>query len=145
MSVDMSLAMTKSEREEFLKAVRVGVVSMNRDNAGPLTAPIWYGYEGEEVWFITGADSQKGKLMQMGDRISMVAQTETAPYQYVSVEGPIVSREPASNERDTKPMAIRYLGETAGTAYAAQSSEAGQVLVKMKPEKWLTVDYSKAG
>lgn len=140
----MSLAMSKADRERFLADLHVGVVSMNRKDAGPLSAPIWYAYEDGVVWFTTGAESRKGKLMQLGERISMVAQTEAAPYQYVSVEGPIVAREAVDAERDIRPMAIRYLGEKHGNAYADASGAAGNILVKMQPEKWLTVDYSLA-
>lgn len=139
----MSLAMSKEVREAFLADLHVGVVSMNRQTLGPLSAPIWYAYSDGVVWFTTGAESRKGKLMQLGDRISLVAQTESAPYQYVSVEGPIVAREPAVLERDIRPMAIRYLGEAAGNQYADHSSGEGNVLIKMLPEKWLTVDYSQ--
>tara|TARA_R110002111_G_scaffold180743_2_gene246326 strand:- start:96 stop:524 length:429 start_codon:yes stop_codon:yes gene_type:complete len=138
----MSLAMSKVDREKFLADLHVGVVSMNRVDAGPLSAPIWYIYENDLIWFTTGAQSRKGKLMQVGDRISMVVQTESAPYQYVSVEGPIVAREAVDLERDVRPMAIRYLGDKQGNGYADASSTSGSVLVKMKPEKWLTVDYS---
>ncbi len=140
----MSLAMSKAEREQFLAELHVGVVSMNRPELGPLSAPIWYAYEDGVVWFTTGGGSRKGELMQLGERISLVAQTETAPYCYVSVEGPIVAREPAVLERDIRPMAIRYLGEAAGNNYADHSSDEGNVLIKLKPEKWLSVDYGKA-
>lgn len=139
----MSLAMSKAEREAFLADLRVGVVSMNRESLGPLSAPIWYAYDDGQIWFTTGAESRKGKLMQPGSRISLVVQTETAPYRYVSVEGPITVREPAVLERDIRPMAIRYLGEAAGNQYADHSSDAGNVLIKMQPEKWLSVDYGK--
>ncbi len=140
----MSLAMNKADRERFLADLHVGVVSMNRKDAGPLSAPIWYAYEDGVVWFTTGVESRKGKLMQLGERISMVAQTETAPYQYVSVEGPIVAREAVDTERDMRPMAIRYLGEKHGNAYADAFGAAGNILVRMQPEKWLTVDYGLA-
>ncbi len=139
----MSLAMSKAEREVFLADLHVGVVSVNRKAEGPLSAPIWYIYEDGLVWFSTGAESLKGRLMNVGDRISMVAQTEHPPYQYVSVEGPIVAREGMDVERDIKPMAIRYLGEEMGTSYAEGSAGEGSVVIRMKPEKWLTVDYSK--
>ena len=79
----MSLSMSKQQREQFLADLHVGVVSMNRKEHGPLSAPIWYDYVDGLVGFTTGQDSRKGKLMQIGDRISMVAQSETAPYQYV--------------------------------------------------------------
>lgn len=144
----MSLAMTKSERETFLAALHVGVLSIEDPGRGPLTAPIWYMYEpGGELRVITDRDSRKGKLLGVGKRISLVAQTETAPYQYVSVEGPVVSVEPADRTRDTLPMAQRYLGEELGRQYVAATGDArearGSVVVRMRPERWLTVDYTK--
>ena len=94
----MSLAMTKDERERFLAALHVGVISMEDPGRGPLSVPIWYSYQpGGELWVITDRDSRKGKLLAVGKRISLVAQTETAPYQYVSVEGPIVTVEPLAS------------------------------------------------
>ncbi len=140
----MSLAMTRAEREKFLADLHVGVVSANRQGEGPLSAPIWYMYEDGVVWFSTGAESRKGQIMNVGDRISMVVQSEQAPYQYVSIEGPIESRDPVELDRDIRPMAIRYLGEVQGNQYADASSEAGSVVIRMRPEEWLTVDYRKA-
>jgi len=144
----MSLAMTKDEREKFLAALHVGVISMEDPGRGPLTVPIWDMYEpGGELWVITDRDSRKGKLLKSGKRISLVAQTETAPYQYVSVEGPIVTVEPSHRDRDTLPMAQRYLGEELGRQYVAATSDereaSGSIVVRMRPERWLTVDYTK--
>jgi nitroimidazol reductase NimA-like FMN-containing flavoprotein (pyridoxamine 5'-phosphate oxidase superfamily) len=144
----MSLAMTKDEREKFLAALHVGVISMEDPGRGPLTVPIWYMYEpGGELWVITDRDSRKGKLLKAGKRISLVAQTETAPYQYVSVEGPIVTVEPSHRDRDALPMAQRYLGEELGRQYVAATSDErearGSIVVRMRPERWLTVDYKK--
>jgi nitroimidazol reductase NimA-like FMN-containing flavoprotein (pyridoxamine 5'-phosphate oxidase superfamily) len=144
----MSLAMTKDERQAFLAALHVGVISMDDPGRGPLTAPIWYDYEpGGELWVITDRTSRKGKLLQLGKRISLVAQTEAVPYQYVSVEGPIVSIEPADPTRHTLPMAQRYLGEELGRQYVAATSgereASGSVVVRVRPGRWLTVDYKK--
>ncbi len=88
----MSLATSEHERQEFLAAVHVGVISIERADGPPLTVPIWYGYEpGGLVWIITAAESLKGRLLNAARRFSLCAQTEEPPfYKYVSVEGPIV-------------------------------------------------------
>lgn len=87
----MSLTMTKEEREAFLADVHVGVISVAEDGHGPLTVPVWYSYEpGGEVRIITARRSRKGRLLERAGRFSLCAQTETPPYKYVSVEGPIV-------------------------------------------------------
>ncbi len=143
----MSLKMSKTEREKFLAELHVGVISIAEEGRGPLCAPIWYEYEpGGELWILTGRDSRKGRLLQEAGRFSLVAQTETPPYQYVSVEGPITSIEKPDLERHERPMAHRYLGQEFGDSYIESTrtdSNADSILVRMRPERWLTTDYSK--
>ena len=144
----MSLAMTRPERESFLAGVHVGVISLSQEGRGPLTVPIWYGYQpGGELWFVTERDSRKGKLLSSGTRLSLCAQTESLPYKYVSVEGPITSIDPADVERDTRPLAHRYLGTELGDQYIEQTqsgdASAESVVVRMRAERWLSVDYAK--
>jgi PPOX class probable F420-dependent enzyme len=144
----MSLAMTRSEREAFLAGVHVGVLSIAEEGRGPLTVPIWYGYEpGGELRLVTERGSRKGRLLTRAKRVSLCVQTETPPYQYVSVEGPLVALEDAEVERDVRPLARRYLGRELGDRYveATGGTEArgGSVLVRVRPERWLSVDYRK--
>src|ERR671919_542328 len=143
----MSLTMTKEEREAFLADVHVAVISVADDGHGPLLVPIWYSYEpGGEVRIITGRASRKGKLPERAGRFSLCVQTETPPYKYVSVEGPIIAIEPADLERHLRPLAHRYLGAEMGDRYIEETrdepEQAENVLVRMRPERWLTVDYA---
>ena len=140
----MSLTMSSSERESFLSDLHVGIISIPRATKGPLTVPIWYDYQpGGEVWVITDTDSIKGKLLAKASRISLCAQTEAAPYQYVSVEGPFTTR--PSSQEELLAMAIRYLGEEQGQVYAENSAGggAGSIIVSIVPETWFSVDYNK--
>jgi len=142
----MSLAMTREEREQFLADVHVGIISIQEDGRGPLTVPIWYMYEpGGDVVVVTGAQSRKGKLLEKAGRFSLCAQTETPPYRYVTVEGPVVSAEPTDVEKDTRPLAHRYLGPDLGDSYLEATAEqnAGSLTYRMRPARWLTVDYAK--
>jgi PPOX class probable F420-dependent enzyme len=142
----MSLAMTKQEREAFLAGVHVGVLSVAEPGRGPLAVPVWYAYDpGGELRVVTGRASRKGRLLTRSDRVSLCAQTETAPYRYVSVEGPVVGLEDADVERDLRPLARRYLGPEMGDRYieSTRSEHADNVLVRMRPERWLTADFAK--
>ena len=146
----MSLKMSRAEREQFLADVHVGIISIADPGRGPLTAPIWYDYEpGGELWVITAQSSRKGRLLETIDRFSLCAQTEVAPYKYVSVEGSIASIRPSDFESDERAMAHRYLGAEFGESYleatggAAARAEEVQLRVAMRPERWLTTDYSK--
>ena len=141
----MSLAMTKDEREAFLADLHVGIISIREDGRGPLTVPIWYSYQpGGEIGIITARASRKGKLLERARRFSLCAQTETPPYKYVSVEGPIVAVEAADLERHRRPLARRYLGVELGDRYIERTrGDVGSALFRMRPERWFTVDYAK--
>ena len=143
----MSLAMNKEEREAFLAATRIGIVSIDEPGRGPCTVPVWYQYApGGEVVFATGESSKKAELLKSASRISFCVQTETAPYSYVSVEGP-VTQGPANYAEHIEEMAVRYLGPEMGQGYLQAThpgkSVEGTVLVRMKPERWWSVDYGK--
>jgi nitroimidazol reductase NimA-like FMN-containing flavoprotein (pyridoxamine 5'-phosphate oxidase superfamily) len=145
----MSLTMTTGEREAFLAGVHVGIIAIPEDGRGPLTVPIWYIYEpGGDVRIVTGKASRKGRLLAVAGRFSLCVQTEELPYKYVSVEGPIVSIEPADRERDRRPLAHRYLGVEVGDRYIESTRDdpeyADNVVIRMRPERWLTTDYAKA-
>ena len=136
--------MKLQEKQNFLADLHVGVLSLNETSAGPLTVPIWYDYEpGKELWFLTGLNSRKGKILKEGIRLSLVAQSEDPPYKYVSIEGPVTSIVEA-NKDDLLRMAVRYLGTIAGKQYTENSNGSGGVLVRVKPERWLAVDYGKS-
>lgn len=141
------LRMSEAEREAFLAALHVGVLGVERADGPPLVLPVWYSYEaGGEVIVLTSASSLKGRLAAAAGRASLVAQREDLPYKYVSVEGPIeIDELGADSHDDVEPMAIRYLGEDMGKGYAAASTATDEIRIRLRPERWWTADYSKAG
>jgi nitroimidazol reductase NimA-like FMN-containing flavoprotein (pyridoxamine 5'-phosphate oxidase superfamily) len=146
----MSLAMTRQERERFLADLHVGIISIAEEGRGPLTVPVWYSYEpGGDLRIVTGRTSRKGRLLAGAGRFSLCAQTEAPPYKYVSVEGRIVAIDPVDRDRDVRPLAHRYLGAEAGERYMQTTRDdpayRDNVLVRMRPERWLTSDYAKMG
>ena len=143
----MSLAMTREEREAFLAEVHVAIISIPESGRGPLTVPVWYAFvpEGEiHIW--TGGSSRKAELLRRAGRFSVCVQQETPPYKYVNAEGP-VTIESIQLERDLRPLVHRYLGLEEGEQFiqrlGGESAGTGDILVRMKPERWLSEDYSK--
>ncbi len=144
----MTLAMSKLEREAFLSEVHVAIISIPETGRGPLTVPVWYAYDpaGEfRVW--TGGNSRKAFLLQKRKRISICVHQETVPYKYVSAEGPVISTEPIRLDQELRPLVYRYLSKEAGDQFieslGGDKAGTGDILVRMKPERWLSEDYSK--
>src|SRR5436309_3309010 len=83
-----SLSMSRSQREAFLAGTHVAILSVADGARGPLTLPVWYRYEPDAaVRFVTGAASRKLGTIKKAGRVTLCVQTETAPYEYVTVEG----------------------------------------------------------
>jgi PPOX class probable F420-dependent enzyme len=119
-------------------------VSVSQEGRGPLAVPVWYEYEpGGDIHFTTGNSTRKVKLLRRFGRCSMCVQTETSPYQYVSVEGPVVEIRPADIKIELRRIARRYLGEREGDDYIEEYTPDDDVMVVVRPEHWYSADYSK--
>ncbi len=140
----MPPSMSRAEREEFLAGVHVWVLSVaSGDGRGPLTIPVWYTYQpGGTVNVSTGRSTRKARAIQAAGRFSLCAQDERPPYKYVTVEGPATIEE--SNASERLELARRYLGPEGGDAFvAANPGRADDAIIRMTPERWISVDYGQ--
>lgn len=134
--------MTSDEREKFLSDVRVGVIAVERGDRAPLSVPIWYGYRpGGDVLLWTESASLKHRLIKEAGRFAITAQDEQPPYRYVTAEGDVTGIDPAQ-DAVVREIAIRYLGEAEGNAFTDQNLTPTSVIIRMRPQRWLSFDYS---
>jgi len=144
----VTLTMTTAEREEFLAGLHVAVLGVDEPGRGPLIIPVWYSYApGGTVNVVTGGQSVKAQLLRAAGRFSLCVQSESMPYRYVSVEGPITALDERVSEEERRALAQRYLGAEGGDLSVASTAEqaAGSVAFRMTPVRWHTTDYGKLG
>ncbi|RVW09742.1 pyridoxamine 5'-phosphate oxidase [Prescottella agglutinans] len=135
--------MSDNEREEFLADLHVGVIAAERDGRAPLAVPIWYHYlPGGEILVWTERGTVKERLIRASGRFSLCAQQEAPPYRYVSVEGPATFQDEVT-PADIRPLVRRYLPDAEAEAFIGESFNDRAVVIRMRPERWFTVDYGK--
>lgn len=137
-------AFTESESQEFLAAKHVAVLSIDAaDGRPPASAPIWYDYSpGGNIRISTGGSTRKAKLIKQAGAVTLVVQREDPPYQYVAVEGTVVDATTPTPSDVQEAIAIRYLGEEAGRAFAREVENPQSVLFTIRPDRWLSADFS---
>lgn len=140
----MPRELTESERQEFLAATHVAVLSVAAaDGRPPASVPIWYDYTpGGDIRISTGSSARKAKLIERAGAVTIVVQHEEPPYQYVVVEASLVdTAEPAPPEL-LEEIAVRYLGEEAARQFAQSMEGHANVLFTFRPDRWLTADFT---
>jgi hypothetical protein len=72
-------------------------------------------------------------------------QSEKLPYRYVTVEGPVVGIERPIDLEERRSIAHRYLGAEAAEAYLVATADVveQEVVISLRPERWLSADYAK--
>jgi uncharacterized protein len=136
-------AFTETERQEFLAAKHVAVLSVAADGRPPASVPMWYDYTpGGNIRINTGAAGRKSKLIERAGAVTLVVQNEEPPYQYVVVEGTVVDTTTPTPVEVREAIAVRYLGEEGGRAFVRSMEGQNTVLLTIRPDRWLTADFS---
>ncbi|BBZ28597.1 hypothetical protein MMAD_28920 [Mycolicibacterium madagascariense] len=136
---------SESDREKFLADLHVAVLSVEATGGRPpASVPIWYGYTpGGNILINTGAGSRKANLIERAGVVTLVVQREEPPYQYVVVEGTVVDTANPAPRDVREDIAIRYLGEEGGRAFVDGMGDAPSVLYTVRPDRWITADFSE--
>jgi hypothetical protein len=139
----MPLRMSKTEREQFLREPRIGVVGIDESGRAPRVVPIWYHFDPAiGVSILSNESSRKSVLLREAGCFSLCVQDDSSlAYRHVSVQGPIIEIRPCELERDFRPLAHRYLGSERGDAFVEESGSDDRLIFTMCPEHWVTADY----
>ena len=91
---------------------------------------------------MTGASSRKARLIERAGAVTVVVQREEPPYQYVVVEGTVDETTRQVPAELQESIAIRYLGEEGGRTFARSIEGVEEVLFTIRPDRWLTADFT---
>jgi nitroimidazol reductase NimA-like FMN-containing flavoprotein (pyridoxamine 5'-phosphate oxidase superfamily) len=138
------VAMTNPELVNYLSQpliARIASVKASR----PYVTPVWYLYDGKDFLVSTGVNTQQAKNIQSNPNVSLVIDSSAGMFAHkcVIVRGKAeVTR--AGHPEITKKIYARYLGETGlKIQFAKQLLEEAQYIVRVKPSKIITWDYTK--
>ncbi|MCW2869368.1 MAG: pyridoxamine 5-phosphate oxidase [Streptomyces oryziradicis] len=139
--------MSAEDREGFLADLHIGVLGVHdpRGESAPLLVPVWYGYRpGGEVLVQTSRESTKARFLRGAGRFSLCVQKESAPYQYVSVEGPVVAVDDPLPPTEREALAHRYLDPETASGYLKANDHqlTEDILFHMRPQRWRTADFA---
>ena len=125
-----------NEAKDFLDRANVAILATVGLGNRPHAAPVWYLYEGQEILVSTGRGSQKHRNVERNPAVTMVFERRETPYYVVTVQGEAEIGPPLSDE-DRLTLAVRYLGEGQGQAYAERTRGSDSITLRIRPSKFL--------
>jgi PPOX class probable F420-dependent enzyme len=131
--------MTEDEAARFLVALpaRTGVLATVRGDGRPHAAPVWFDVEDRgDIIFNTGATTVKGLNLSREGRAAICVQDPDPPYAFVSVEGSVTLIDDLAEVRASATrIGGRYMGEDRADEFGRRNGVAGELLVRLHPEK----------
>jgi PPOX class probable F420-dependent enzyme len=130
----MARQMSRDELDEFLSAgTRTGKLATVQADGSPHVAPIWFILDGEDLIFMTGADTVKGKAILRDPRVALVVDDEQPPYAFVNVEGTVsISRDLDEMLPLSIAIARRYMGDELAEQYGRRNAVEGELLLRLR-------------
>jgi PPOX class probable F420-dependent enzyme len=133
----MGHQMTGGELARFLSTgTRTGKLATTRADGSPHVAPIWFILDGDDLVFMTGADTVKGKSLLRDPRVALSVDDERPPFAFAIIEGFVtVSRD--LNEMIPLSIAIarRYMGDDLAEQYGRRNAVEGELLLRLHRRK----------
>ncbi|MEO8967466.1 MAG: PPOX class F420-dependent oxidoreductase [Solirubrobacteraceae bacterium] len=131
----MAAAMTAGEVRAFLcTGTRTGKLATTMRDGAPHVMPIWFVLDGDEIVFMTGADTVKGRALRRDPRASLVVDDEVAPYAFVHVRGSVtISEDLAELRRFGTLLGARYMGAELAEDFGRRNAVAGELLIRLAP------------
>jgi Pyridoxamine 5'-phosphate oxidase len=126
------------ELGDFVTLPIASVLATYRRDGGVLLSPVWHRWRdgGFDVTCFPG--DIKVKHLENDPRASLLIHDQVPPYRGVEIRTNAVLSEIDAREFD--PIAVHYLGEEAGLAYAGQVT-GNLILVRLEPGTIRTWDF----
>jgi PPOX class probable F420-dependent enzyme len=133
----MAHPMIGDELNRFLSSgTRTGKLATMRADGSPHVAPIWFILDGDDLVFMTGADTVKGKALLRDPRVALSVDDERPPFAFAIIEGSVtVSRDLDEMLPLSIAIARRYMGDELAEQYGRRNAVEGELLLRLHRDK----------
>lgn len=115
---------------------RTATLAVTRRDGSPHVAPVWVDLDGDEVVFMTSADTVKGRSILRDGRVALCWDDERPPFAFVTVAGrATASTDPEALLAWATRIGGRYTGAALADAYGRRNAVPPEMLVRVRVER----------
>jgi PPOX class probable F420-dependent enzyme len=114
---------------------RTAKLAVTRRDGSPHLAPVWVDLDGDDVVFMTSADTIKGKSILRDGRVALCWDDERPPFAFVTLTGrATTSTDPVELLRWGMRIGGRYMGAEQAEAYGRRNAVPPEMVVRVRVE-----------
>ncbi|MEY2582646.1 MAG: hypothetical protein QOE09_2495 [Ilumatobacteraceae bacterium] len=120
--------------QSFVSAqpARTGKLAVTRADGSPHVAPVWVDVDGDEIVFMTSADTIKGKSILRDGRVALCFDDERPPFAFVTVSGSTTtSTDPDELLYWATRIAGRYMGADVAEQFGRRNAVPPEMVVRV--------------
>ena len=124
--------------KDFLTALpaHTAKLAVTRADGSPHVAPVWVDLDGDEIVFMTSAETVKGRAILRDGRVALCLDDERPPFSFVTVTGTTTtSTDPDELLAWGTRIAGRYMGPEQAEAYGRRNAVPPEMVVRVRPTK----------
>lgn len=133
----MPRQMSEDERRAFLLwGTRTAKVASVREDGRPHVAPVWFVLDGNDIIFLTGSGTVKGRDIRRDGRLALLVDDDRPPYSFALMEGSARVSEDLGEMREwSVQIAARYMGHDRAEEVGERNAVPGELLVRVAPSR----------
>jgi PPOX class probable F420-dependent enzyme len=113
---------------------RTAKLAVVRADGSPHVAPVWVDLDGDDIVFMTSADTIKGKAILRDPRVSLCWDDERPPFAFLTIAGTCTtSVDPDELLRWGTRIGGRYMGADQAEAYGRRNAVPPEMVVRVRP------------
>jgi len=127
--------------QEFVAALpaRTAKLAVVRRDGSPHVAPVWVALDGDDVVFMTSAETIKGKAILRDPRVSLCWDDERPPFSFATVTGlATTSTDPDELLRWSTAIGGRYMGADRAEEFGRRNAVPPEMVVRVTPTRVVT-------
>ncbi len=124
--------------QEFVLAApaKTAKLAVVRADGAPHVAPVWVDLDGDQIVFMTSAQTIKGKAILRDPRVSLCWDDERPPFSFLTVAGLAqTSVDPDELLRWSIRIGGRYMGADRAQEYGRRNAVPPEMLIRVTPTK----------
>ncbi len=111
---------------------RTAKLATVRADGSPHVAPVWFILDGDDLVFMTGANTTKGRAMLRDPRVALSVDDENPPFAFAIIEGTVsISRDLGEMLPLSIAIARRYMGDELAEQYGRRNAVEGELLLRL--------------